>query len=44
MAQSELPLAGAGRSADRIPVGQRFSATVQTGHEAESASYTMSTV
>ena len=33
----------AGRSGDRIPVGARFSATVQTGPGAHSASYTMST-
>ena len=33
----------AGRSGDRIPVGSRFSAPVQTGPEAHSASYTMGT-
>ena len=34
---------GAGRSGDRIPVGARFSAPVQTGHGAHPASYTMGT-
>ena len=33
----------AGRSWDRIPVGSRFSAYVQTGSEAHPATYTMST-
>ena len=33
----------AGRSGDRIPVGARFSATVQTGPEAHPASYTLGT-
>jgi hypothetical protein len=33
----------AGRSGDRIPVEARFSATVQTGSEAQPASYTMGT-
>ena len=33
----------AGRSADRIPVGARFSAPVQTGSEAHPASYAMGT-
>ena len=33
----------AGRSGDRIPVGARFSAPVQTGCEAHPASYTMGT-
>jgi len=31
----------AGRSGDRIPVGARFSAPVQTASEAHPASYTM---
>jgi len=31
------------RSGDRIPVGARFSAPVQTGSEAHSASYAMDT-
>jgi hypothetical protein len=31
----------AGRSGDRIPVGTRFSASVQTGPEAHPANYTM---
>ena len=31
----------AGRSGDGIPVGARFSAPVQTGSEAQPASYTM---
>ena len=31
-----------GRSGDRIPVGARFSAPIQTGSEALPASYTMS--
>ena len=34
----------AGRSGDRIPVGMRFSTSVQTGPGAHPASYTMSTV
>ena len=34
---------GAGRSEDRIPVGARFSAPVQTGPGAYPASYTMGT-
>ena len=34
---------GAGRSADRIPVGARFSAPVQTGPEAHPASCKMGT-
>jgi hypothetical protein len=34
----------AGRSGDRIPVGARFSAPVQTGRGANPASYTMGTV
>jgi hypothetical protein len=38
---SNLPRAG--RSGDRIPVGVRLSATVQTGHGAHTASYTMDT-
>ena len=33
----------AGRSGDRIPVGARFSAPVQTGTDAHRASYTMGT-
>jgi len=33
----------AGRSGDRLPVGARFSAPVQTGPGAYSASYTMGT-
>jgi hypothetical protein len=33
----------AGRSGDRIPVGARFSAPVQTGPGANSASYIMGT-
>jgi hypothetical protein len=33
----------AGRSGDRIPVGARFSAPVQTGPGAHPASYTMRT-
>jgi hypothetical protein len=33
----------AGLSGDRIPVGERFSAPVQTGSEAHPASYTMGT-
>jgi hypothetical protein len=33
----------AGRSGDRIPVGARFSAPVQTGPEAHQASCTMGT-
>ena len=33
----------AGRSGDRIPVGARFSAPVQTGSEAHPTSYTMGT-
>ena len=33
----------AGRSADRIPVGTRFSAPIQTGSEAHPASCTMGT-
>jgi len=33
----------AGRSGDRIPVGARFSAPVQTGPEAHPASCTMGT-
>ena len=33
----------AGRSGDRIPVGARFSAPVQTGPEVHPASYTMGT-
>ena len=33
----------AGRSADRIPVGERFFTSVQTGSEAHPASYTMGT-
>ena len=33
----------AGQSGDRIPVGVRFSAPVQTGTGAHSASYTMGT-
>jgi hypothetical protein len=33
----------AGRSGDRIPVGTRFSASVQTGSGAHPASYTMGT-
>ena len=32
-----------GRSGDRIPVGERFSAPVQTGPGAHPASYTMGT-
>ena len=32
-----------GRSGDRIPVGERFSAPVQTGSEDHPASYTMGT-
>ena len=43
MAQSVLPLAGAGWSRDRIPVQGSFSAPVQTGPEAYPASYTMGT-
>jgi hypothetical protein len=34
----------AGRSGNRIPVGARFSASVQTGSEAHPASYSMGTV
>jgi len=34
----------AGRSGNRIPVGARFSAPVQTGPEAHPASYTMGTM
>ena len=34
---------GAGRSGDRIPVGARFSAPVQTGPGAHPSSYTMGT-
>jgi hypothetical protein len=33
----------AGRSGDRVSVGARFSATVQTGYETHPASYTMGT-
>jgi hypothetical protein len=33
----------AGRPGDRIPVGARFSAPVQTGHGAHPASYTVGT-
>ena len=33
-----------GRSRDRIPVGAKFSAPVQTGPESHSASYKMGTV
>ena len=33
----------AGRSGDRIPVGERFSASSQTGPGAHPASYTMGT-
>ena len=33
----------AGRSGDRIPVGARFSAPIQTGPGAHPASYTMGT-
>ena len=33
----------AGRSGNRIPVGERFSAQLQTGPEAHPASYTMGT-
>ena len=33
----------AGRSGDRIPVGARFSAPVQTGSEDHPATYTMRT-
>jgi hypothetical protein len=33
----------AGRSGDRIPVGARFSAPIQTGHGAHPASYTIGT-
>jgi hypothetical protein len=33
----------AGRSGDRIPVGARFSASVQTGPDAHSASFAMGT-
>ena len=34
---------GVGRSGDRIPVGARFSASVQTGPRAHPASYTRDT-
>jgi hypothetical protein len=34
---------GAGGLGDRIPVGERFSSTVQTGPGAHPASYTMGT-
>ena len=33
----------AGRSGDQIPVGERFSAPVETGHGAHPASYAMGT-
>jgi hypothetical protein len=33
----------AGRSGDRIPLGARFSASVQSGSDAHPASYTMDT-
>jgi hypothetical protein len=38
-----VQILGPGRSGDRIRVGARFSAPVQTGHENHSASYTMGT-
>jgi hypothetical protein len=34
----------AGRSGDRMPVGARFSASIQTGPEAQQTSYTVGTV
>ena len=43
IAQSVLPLAGAGQSGSRIPVQGSFSAPVQTGPEADPASYTVGT-
>jgi hypothetical protein len=39
--QYKVDLLRAGQSRDRIPVGSRFSALVQTGPEAHSASYTV---
>jgi hypothetical protein len=34
----------AGRSGDKIPVGERYSAPIQTGHGVHTASSTMGTV
>ena len=44
MAQSVERLAAAGMSGDRIPVGARFSAPIQTGSEVHPASCRMGTV
>jgi len=43
IAQSYRDSLGAGRYGDRIPVGARFPAPVQTGSEAQPASYTKGT-
>ena len=43
IAQSVCDSLRAGRSGDRIPVGARFSAAVQTGPGAHPASYAMGT-
>jgi hypothetical protein len=43
VAQSVYDLLRVGRSGDRISVGARFSAPVQTGYGAHPASYTMAT-
>ena len=40
---THIPSQSLGRSGDRIPLGTRFSAPIQTGHATHSASYKMGT-